>query len=139
MRLLAAVLLIGNPIFLHVAFSYMTDVYGYALALGGALVWITARAGSPADGPIVGRRDALLAATLAGGSFWIRQFCAAVFPALVAAGLLQFVVAGDRQALRRSMAVVVAATVWFTVVVLSYFVWANVTGLLEGISDRSSG
>jgi 4-amino-4-deoxy-L-arabinose transferase-like glycosyltransferase len=43
-RVLTGVLLIGNPIFLHLAFSYMTEPYGYAIALAGGLVWLRARA-----------------------------------------------------------------------------------------------
>ena len=134
-RTLVAVLLIGNPIFLHLAFSYMTEMYGYALALGGALVWLNARARQPDDeSPIVGWRSGLVAATLIGGSFWIRQFSVAVLPALVGASLLPLV--RDRRALVRSGPVVAAATAWCGALVVSYFVWARFSGSYRAAFDQ---
>jgi hypothetical protein len=128
-RVLVAVLLAGNPIFLHLALSYMTEAYGYALALAGALVWLNARARQgDHTGPIVGWRDGLATATLVGSSFWIRQFCVAVFPALVGAGMLPLVLRRDWRAVVRSLPVVAAATACFSAIVLLYFVWAKLSG-----------
>lgn len=136
-RALVGVLLIGNPIFLHVAFSYMTEPYGYALALSGALIWLRARARRPdAAVPVVGWADALAAATLIGASFWIRQFCVAVFPALVGAAAIPMLLRRDRLALRRSFPVVAAATVWFTAIVGAYFVWARLSGSYRAAFDE---
>ncbi len=128
-RVLALALVVANPIFLHVAFSYMTEPYGYMLAFAGAMVWLKDRARRDRTGaPFIGWRAALIAATLIGGSFWIRQFCAAVFPALAAASVLRTAIDGSRSTLRRSAPVLAAATAWFSVVVMAYFLWAKLSG-----------
>jgi hypothetical protein len=129
LRVLGVALIVANPIVLHLAFSFMTEVYGYALALLGALVWLTARSRPrEANAPIVSWRAAFAAATLIGASFWIRQFSIAVFPALVAAGVLHQVLATGRRPAAASLTVVAAATAWFAIVVLLYFAWARTTG-----------
>jgi hypothetical protein len=128
-RGLAAILLIVNPVFLHVALSYMTEPYGYAVALTGALVWLGDRAGRRGDDDrLVGWRAGLTAATLVGLSFWIRQFCAAVFPALVAATAFRAWVGNQRVALRRTVPVFVVSAAWLFVLMLGYFVWAKLSG-----------
>src|SRR5204863_3579820 len=98
---LTALLLLGNPLFLHLTFSFMTEIYGYAMALGGALLWLNARARRSSGAPLIGWRAGLGAVTLIGGSFWIRQFCVCVFPALVGAAVLRLWLARDRGALFR--------------------------------------
>lgn len=128
-RVLSGALLVANPIFLHVTFSFMTEVYGYALALAGALVWLHGRSRREGAGaPVISWTAGLAAATIIGGSFWIRQFCAAVFPALLAAAVLRTLKDGDRLALRRSLPVAAATIAWFSVVVVGYFAWAKLSG-----------
>jgi hypothetical protein len=139
-RILTAALLIGNPIFLHLAFSYMTESYGYALALSGALVWLRARARRPdTAATAIGWRDALLAATLVGASFWIRQFCVAVFPALVGAAVFPSILHRQRRRLQRTLPVLIGATLWFSAIVLAYFAWARLSHSYRAAFDQRVG
>jgi hypothetical protein len=121
--------LLANPIFLHLTFSFMTEIYGYALALGGALVWLHGRSRRRDHEPaVIGWRHGLIAATLVGASFWVRQFCVAAFPALLGAAALDVLARHGRRAVVASVPVVAASTAWFSIVVLLYFVWAKATG-----------
>jgi hypothetical protein len=130
-RVLTAVLLLGNPIFLHLTFSFMTEMYGYALALAGALLWLRSRERHLQGAPLVSWRAGLLASALMGASFWIRQFCVAVFPALLCAAALRLALEKDGRALRKSVPVLAGSTALFTLVVLLYFEWARASGNLR--------
>jgi hypothetical protein len=127
-RALAAVLLILNPIVLHLTFSFMTEIYGYALAMLAVLVWINGRSAHLDDGRLVDWRTGFAAATLAGASFWLRQFCVAVFPAVVAASVWHLYWQRGRQSVRGALSDVAAWTGWFAAIIAAYFVWANATG-----------
>jgi hypothetical protein len=134
----ALVLVVLSPWTVNLAFSFMTECYGYALALLGAVVWLRSREACDRGyaEPVVTFAGAVGAALLVGASFWVRQFCVLVYPALVAATLFQ--VSGPRAwrrlpgFLARSAvgALVLAATVE------GYFAWAKDRGVLK---DAFSG
>ena len=111
-----------NPLFLHVEMSFMTEMYGLTASFLGALLWL--KAGQSRPGLKV------LGALLIGASFWIRQFCVIVFPALLISDLVSVESRlGDRRrwlrdALLGSMAVAGAIVV--------YGLWARQTGNLRG-------
>jgi hypothetical protein len=76
-RLFTLLVLIANPLFLYFANSFMTEFFGFAPALGAAVVYFEyRRKGSPTAAGWV------IVALLSVFSFWIRQFAALVFPAI---------------------------------------------------------
>ncbi|HEY4954982.1 MAG TPA: glycosyltransferase family 39 protein, partial [Gemmatimonadaceae bacterium] len=77
-RFTALSLVVANPIFLHLSTTFMTENYGYVVALLAACIWFR---GKKTESTSL----AIVAATVAGLSFWIRQFSALVFPALLLA------------------------------------------------------
>jgi hypothetical protein len=128
-RAFACALLMTNPLFLSLAFTFMTDIYGYLVALLAVWAWFVAeRRVLPRMGqPIVDYGTALGVAALAGASFWIRQFCLLVYPALVLPGLVAQLRAWDLPGLRRSFARVVVGGVVLAAIVGLYFAWAKST------------
>jgi hypothetical protein len=118
-RFVALCTLVANPLFLHLSTTFMTENYGYFVALLAACIWFRGRRSDSASLGVV-------AAAVAGLSFWIRQFSALVFPALI---LAEWIVDGARLksgraiALRRAPAILV----WVAIVAL-YFPWARATG-----------
>lgn len=108
-----------NPIFMHLATTFMTENYGFFVALLAACIWFRGRNHDSAW-------PGVIAAAIVGFSFWIRQFCALVFPALL---LAEWIVAGaslkSMVALARKRAL--AIVVW-TAFIAVYFAWAKATG-----------
>jgi len=127
-RALALLAVVWNPIFAAVSFSFLTEIYGYAVALLGALLWLRGRrerelrpppvAGS---GPVVSWRTAILTGLVTGAGFWIRQYCVLVFPALLGATLINVWRAGSRRRLQASAWRLAASCLAFTFVIGSYF------------------
>lgn len=116
-RLIALCLLVVNPFFLHFSTSFMTENYSYAVALLAACVWFEGRR----------RQNAWLgvvAAAIAGFSFWIRQLSALVLPAL----LIAEIIADRPQSLRAFLSRRGTAIGVWTISVFSYFRWSTTTG-----------
>ena len=118
-RFIALAMVVANPIFLNLSMSFMTEPYGYFVALLSACIWYAGR--KRESGSLI-----VLAGMIGGLSFWIRQYGALVLPTLVIAEWL----AGPRTlasartiALRRAPAVLA----WWTVIAL-YFAWSKATG-----------
>jgi hypothetical protein len=118
-RFVALSTLVVNPLFLHLSLSFMTENYGYCVALLAACVWYWGQRRNS-------RWTGVAAAGLSGCAFWIRQFSALVFPALL---LAEYVASGKRpRNLRHFVAERgIAISVW-VIVVLAYFPWARATG-----------
>jgi hypothetical protein len=129
-RVLAGGLLMVNPIFLYLACSFMTEIYGYLLALLAVLLWLSRRQRDHdrSGRPMTSYATGVGVALLAGASFWIRQFCLTVYPALVAAGLLDQLRRRDSTGLRKSLPRLLTSAVVLMVVVGGYFAWARWTG-----------
>ena len=118
-RFVALTTIVVNPLFLHLSMSFMTENYGYCVGLLAACVWYYGRQRSS-------RWTGVAAAALAGCAFWIRQFTALVFPALL---LAEYIAAGKRPDRFRWFIKErgIAALVW-AIVVGAYFPWAKATG-----------
>jgi len=73
---LAMLLVAVNPLFVNLEMSFMTEIYGFTVALAGVWLWMKGgRSGSLAL--------QICGAVLMGSAFWIRQLCVLAFPALV--------------------------------------------------------
>jgi hypothetical protein len=133
-RRFTLVLLAINPLFVNLAFSFMTELYGYALALTGAVLWLSGRRTAEAqDRPaVIGIGFSLVAATLIGASFWIRQYCVLVYPALVAATAIELARDGRWHRIPRSVLAVTPGALVFTAIIGGYFLWAKSTDQLNG-------
>src|SRR6266481_1713508 len=131
-RLQSLVLLvfIFNPIFAHLAMSFMTEVYGFTVAFLAAVIWFRGRFhdSAPTDvplyeKPLISWAACLVTAVLSGATFWIRQSCIIVFPALVVATLARSCQNREWLRLQKSSLRLSFAMVLFVAVVLSYFLW----------------
>jgi len=122
----ALVLLVINPIALHVTLTFHSEWYGYICALLAMVLWFRVRSSRFADEPLPPWLY-LAAAALAVAAFWSRQFSVLIYPALVASRLLPWFRAG----LLRRLPEIGAAALGTVVVaggVLGYFAWARATG-----------
>jgi hypothetical protein len=118
-RFVALCTLVANPFFLYFSTTFMTENYGYFVALLAACVWFRGR---DQDDNWLG----VLAAAIAGFGFWIRQFSALVFPALVLAEAMSATAQGKgfHVVVRRRLP---ALSVW-AAISAGYFLWAKATG-----------
>ncbi len=118
-RFVALSMIVGNPLFLHLATTFMTENYGYLLALGSACIWFRGKKNNSASSPYA-------ASVLAGASFWIRQFCTLAFPALIIA---EWIASGPtlRNAVTHLRQRSGAILLWVGIIGL-YFPWARITG-----------
>ncbi len=127
LRTLTLAILALNPLFLHFSASFMTEVYGYTLAFLATWLWLRDRS-QRQEGALLSWPIALFAGTLIGATFWIRQFCVLVFPALAFATLLAAFLRREYHRIGRTLPQLLAATVLFVTLVLGYFSWAKSTG-----------
>jgi hypothetical protein len=118
-RLIALCSIVANPLFLHLSTTFMTENYGYLIALLSACIWFRGRKTDSTSWYVA-------SAAVAGASFWIRQFCALVFPALI---LAEWIAGGAKFQNVRTLLVKrsLPMLVWVLIVGL-YFPWAKATG-----------
>ncbi|HET9930800.1 MAG TPA: hypothetical protein VFQ35_08940, partial [Polyangiaceae bacterium] len=127
------VLLAINPLFVNLAFSFMTEFYGFTPALLGAVIWFrTRRAHAASDGALVGLLPAIASGAVIGGTFWVRQYCVLIFPALVASTLLYVLKTRDWRRLWRSLPSLAASGTAFLALVGGYFWYAKTHNLVKG-------
>jgi len=120
-----------SPLTLYFSFSFMTEIYGFAVAMVAAAWWFQRRtklAGLRAVPPPIGGWLAMSVGLLCGLSFWIRQYAALVYPALLGAALIPPMLAKDWQHLRRSLIGTVLGFSIFAGVIAGYFYWALASG-----------
>ncbi len=133
-RCKALLLVVLHPWSVSLALGFMTECYGYALALLGVVVWLRSRVAC--DGryaqPAVTLGASLTAGLLVGASFWVRQFCVLVFPAMVGATLFHLASTRAWRRLPASLARMAAGAAVLALTVALYFVWAKDRGLLKG-------
>lgn len=124
---IALCLLITNPIFAYVSMTFMTDIYGYTLALLGAVWWFAGRrkADRRQSAPIVPWGAAVGAGFAVGASFWVRQYCVMVYPALLGAAILNAWNDGNWRRLRSSIPRLAVGATVLAVVIRTYFVFAT--------------
>jgi len=126
-KAIALCLLITNPIFAYVAMTFMTDIYGYTLALLGAVWWFAGRRKADL------RQSALLVpwgavvgtGFVVGASFWVRQYCVMVYPALLGAAILNVWNDGNWRRLRSSIPRLAVSAAVLAMVIGAYFVFAK--------------
>src|SRR5262245_11888543 len=126
---LAALLTLGlNPLYFYFGATYLTELWGYVPALVGAAWWLAERKRCGDAGPVVRPWPAVACGALIGATFWTRQYCALVFPALLGASGLPLLLRRDWARIRASLPAVLAGGGVWGVVVLAYFPWALATG-----------
>lgn len=113
-----------NPLYLNLTFSFMTEVYGAAVAFVGVWIWYRSVAAERAGRPRAGRWGRRLAALVVGASFWVRQFAVLAFPALVLARLVA-ARRGGAEAVRREVRALALDSVVFLLPIALYFAWAE--------------
>ena len=128
LRATAVCLLIFNPFFLHLSTTFMTEIYGYVPGLMAVVMWFRDRERRPPPAAPVSWFTCLTTAALVGGTFWIRQFCVVLFPALVGSVVLPMLMRRDREAFRRTWPRLAVACVVFLMIIVLYFCWAMRTG-----------
>lgn len=123
--------LVLNPIFFHLANSFMTELYGYTPMFFGAWLWLSAVTRRETDPSPDWRRIA--AAAIIGSTFWIRQFCVLAWPALVFSEIL-FGAPGQRRWKRRLRhqwpQLITTGFAFFSPIVL-YSFWVRASGNLN--------
>jgi hypothetical protein len=152
---LALLILVLNPLFAHLSLSFMTEIYGHTVALAGAVLWFWGRQRAEAVGqvpdlpkalrkadrrskpastraaaaqddiPVVSWPVALGTALVVGASFWIRQYCVTIYPAILSATILRCAMSRQWRRLRSSAPRMIASCGMFAAVVAAYFPWAN--------------
>lgn len=134
----AAQLLVAlNPLYFYLATTFMTELHGWVPALLAAWLYFQGRARADAaepDGPLLAVGRMVLVAAVAGATFWTRQFCAIVFPALLLATLVRVWPRAFRHRAWRSWPAALAGCAVFTAVVLGYFAvgrWTDVAPLRD--------
>jgi hypothetical protein len=115
-------LFVLNPIFLNLALSFMTEVYGYIIAFFGVYLWLKGR-------QFKSEKWFYVSAIVCGLSFWQRQFSVLVFPALLMADFMEQIGRWNIQSFKlyldnRHRRFQVGL---FCLPIFCYFVWAKLT------------
>lgn len=132
LRARVLVLVAINPLFVNLAFSFMTEFYGFTPALLGAVIWFRSRrAQARGTGALIGTGAAVASGIVIGSTFWTRQYCILVYPAVVASTLLYVLKTGEWRRFWKSLPALTASGLAFMAVVGSYFWYASANGLLK--------
>jgi len=125
-RVQALLLIAVNPLALNLTLSFMTEYYGYAPALLGAVIWLRHRRFAETNAsPPLSFRAAIGVGVLVGSTFWTRQYCVLVYPALVAALLVCLASAREWGRLKQAIVPLAAGCAAFALPIALYFVWAS--------------
>ena len=131
-RYAGLILLAFNPIYFYSATTFMNEMYGWVPALLVAVLWFWDRRrleeGAAADTQLISFWVVALAGILAGATFWTRQFCVLVYPALLVGTVLRFIVLRRWLAIVRALPGIVVGTAVFAATIYGFFVWARATG-----------
>jgi hypothetical protein len=128
-RLIALVVLAFNPIYFYSFTTYMNELYGWVPALYAAVLWFWDRTRLEREGErMITPWVAVAVGLLAGSTFWTRQLCVLVFPALLVAAVVTAVVRGRVRALVLALPSLALACAVFGAVIWAFFVWAKATG-----------
>ena len=120
----ALLTMVGNPIFGALSLSFLTDIYGYTVALLGAALWFAGRR-EGAQEPVVSWPGAILGGLVVGASFWVRQYCVLLYPAMLGATVFQVWRADGFGRLRVSLGRLTASGLVFAAVIATYFPFAR--------------
>jgi hypothetical protein len=125
LRTLLVLAILVNPLLLNLSLSFMTDMYGFAIAYAGAYLWLLHLKNREKFFSL-----ALLASFIIGVGFWVRQLCVLVFPALFVSRLLNEYIENGFSAFRKTCIKYSLSVIFFIIPVISYFIWARQTGNL---------
>ncbi|MEO8796378.1 MAG: hypothetical protein ABI551_00710, partial [Polyangiaceae bacterium] len=137
LRVMCLLLLVFNPIYFYVSTSYMTEIHGWTPALVAAAMWFwdrgraEARAAEGKEGPAISFWGSIVVALLAGSTFWTRQWCVLVYPAVVGASGLRLLLDKRWRVILRSLPALLLGVALYSLVIWSFFPWARATGNLR--------
>jgi len=129
-RTMLLLCVVANPIFLNLACSFMTEIYGYTLALLSVWVWFAGRRRQEDARrlPWISWPSLLASVVLAGTSFWIRQFCVLLFPGLVASVMIPDILSRRYDKLKASIGRATGALCLLALISSSYLIWTRWSG-----------
>jgi len=129
LRLMALLLLALNPIYFYLATTFMNELYGWVPAVLAVVLWFWDRSRLAHDEDrLIAPWVAVCVAILAGSSFWTRQLCILVYPALLTGTILRFLILKRWRAIWRAVPALMVATAVFVLAIWSYLWWARATG-----------
>ena len=126
-RLFALLVLLLNPLFFYFANTFMTEMYGYFPALLAAVVYFEYRRRSPVASRSRELQWWIGIALLSVASFWIRQFSALVFPAIVVCWIFTVPRPAGTSRWKVWVSPVVSSCI-FAMGLAGYFVWVRASG-----------
>ena len=126
-RLFALLVLLLNPLFFYFANTFMTEMYGYFPALLAAVVYFEYRRRTPVASRSRELQWWIGIALLSIASFWIRQFSALVFPALVVCWIFTVPRPTGTSRWKVWISPVVSSCI-FAMGLIGYFVWVRASG-----------
>ena len=114
-----------NPIFFALSLSFMSEIYGFVLALMTSFLWFSDDRTEHLPLPTFER--ATVCATLGAFCFWTRQFSALFFPALLVSSTISFYL-GKKPPFKNSMKMVLSKlgfpALVYALLILAYFPWS---------------
>lgn len=125
-RLLALLTLAFNPIFFYSATTFMTELWGWLPVMSAATLWFWGRAKS--QNQVVPFWVSAAVGALCGLSFWTRQVCVLIYPALIGATAIRCAAHKEWKRLARSAPSLLCGIGFFGAVIAIYFPWARSTG-----------
>jgi hypothetical protein len=135
LRAMALLLLVFNPLYFYSSTTYMTEIHGWIPSLLAAVLWFWDRRrveerGDP-NAAAASWWVVVVVGAITASTFWTRQWCVLMFPAVVGATLCRLALGRRWMALLRTLPGLVAGAVVFAVIVYSFFPWARATGNLR--------
>lgn len=127
-RLASLLVLAFNPIYFYASTTFHTEIHGWVPPLIGAAVWFYGREKAQGTPRLVPFWVACVVALLTASSFWTRQICVLVFPALVGTSVARALFAKESARVVRTLPALAVAGAIFGAVIAAYFPWARATG-----------
>ena len=128
-RVMALSTLAFNPIVFYMSTTFMTELYGWLPVVLTASVWFwDRRRRTESDQSLVSFWVAVAVGLLCGASFWTRQLCVLMYPALLGATLLRALANRQFRAVLRTLPALAVGTAVFGAVIAAYVPWAKSTG-----------
>jgi hypothetical protein len=138
-RIIASAVLGLNPMYLYLSTTFMTEIYGWVPALLGASIWFWGRRQGDLQNLVPGKPTPLIpvwassiSGILCGSTFWTRQYCVLSYPALVFSSLSLLALHRDWRRMARSLPSLAWGSALFAASILSFLLWARMTGNLRG-------
>lgn len=126
-RTLSLCIIVLNPLFMNLTLSFMTEIHGFTPAFAGALIWFYSRLKADEENrpALVSWRAALTSAALIAFTFWIRQFCVLVFPAVFFVSLVGALQRKEMSRIKASFWRGTVSALLFVAIIITYFIWAK--------------